>query len=208
MAAATSGRPRAPSVLARAAGVARALAPFYAANVLTLGRLAATPLVVLLLLAGRAEAAFWLFLAAAATDAADGFVAKRFNGASALGRVLDPLADKLFVGCTILTLAALGQAPAALAVLVIGRDVALALGTLLVRRRAGFRVEPLVVGKASTVAQLAFLGATIGGQAGITGLAALAVVLLPVAAALTLVSAVAYLGTGIGWARAGIARLR
>src|SRR5262245_20405166 len=99
MAVASSGRPTAAGLLARGVNAARALAPFYAANVLTLARVASIPLILAMLAYERPGSAFWLFVAAAFTDAADGFVAKRFNGVTSVGAVLDPLADKLLVGC-------------------------------------------------------------------------------------------------------------
>jgi cardiolipin synthase len=208
MAAATSGRARARSPLARGVATARLLAPFYVANGLTLLRLVGAPGVVVLLLSEQALAALALFTAAALTDAMDGFVARRFNGASPLGRLLDPLADKLLVGSVALALAALGAVPAWLAALAIGRDAALGAGALVVRRRAAFRIEPLVIGKACTLAQLLYLGAAIAERGGLAVAGPIAVVLLPIATLLTLLSAVAYLGSGIGRWHAGAAARR
>jgi cardiolipin synthase (CMP-forming) len=77
-------------------------------NLLTYGRIAAIPLIVLLLATGH-PALRWLalilYLAAAVTDFLDGYLARRWNQSSPLGRMLDPIADKLLVGALIVTFA-------------------------------------------------------------------------------------------------------
>jgi CDP-diacylglycerol--glycerol-3-phosphate 3-phosphatidyltransferase len=77
-------------------------------NLLTFARIAAIPVLVLLLLEGSDGmrwAAFTLFIAAAITDYFDGFLARRWNIISPLGRMLDPIADKLIVCAVFVTLA-------------------------------------------------------------------------------------------------------
>ena len=63
-------------------------------NVLTLSRIAAAPILILLLRDESFELALILFVLAGLTDGLDGWIAKRFNCASQLGARLDPLADK------------------------------------------------------------------------------------------------------------------
>jgi cardiolipin synthase len=141
----------------------------------------------------RPGSAFWLFVAAAFTDAADGFVAKRFNGVTSVGAVLDPLADKLLVGCLFVLLAVHGEAPIWLAAIVVVRDIGLVTGGVVLGLRSrGLPIEPLVVGKASTLAQFAFLGCGLATMAGIPVFAQLLGPLQFVTAALTLLSAGAY----------------
>lgn len=77
-------------------------------NLLTLGRIAAIPLICLLIVMGW-EPLQWLalllYIAAAVSDWLDGFLARRMNLYSALGKMLDPIADKLLVGALLITLA-------------------------------------------------------------------------------------------------------
>ena len=78
-------------------------------NILTFGRILAVPAVVLCLLWPDVDAARWtalvIFTLAAITDFFDGWLARRWNLQSALGRMLDPIADKLLVSICILMLA-------------------------------------------------------------------------------------------------------
>ena len=81
-------------------------------NLITVFRIAAVPVIATLVVIGGA-AALWaaliLYVAAAASDWLDGFLARRMNISSALGRMLDPIADKLLVGALIVVLAAMGR---------------------------------------------------------------------------------------------------
>src|SRR5678815_5329906 len=88
-------------------------------NLLTSLRLAAAPTTAGLLVAGHFNAAFGLFAVAGLSDAADGFLAKRFGLDSPLGRVLDPTADKALMLAAFVTLAILDDVPVWLAALVI-----------------------------------------------------------------------------------------
>ena len=78
-------------------------------NLLTYARIAAVPAVVACLLGGGDDArwlALGLFIAAGVTDFFDGFLARRWSQQSSLGRMLDPIADKLLVSTCLLLLAA------------------------------------------------------------------------------------------------------
>jgi len=81
-------------------------------NQLTLGRIAAIPVICLLVAWGSPPGWDWLrwlalllYIAAAITDWLDGFLARRMKLNSALGKMLDPIADKLLVGALLITLA-------------------------------------------------------------------------------------------------------
>ena len=127
-----------------------------AANLLTLIRLLCAIPVVLLVRAGAYHHAALLFLLAASSDALDGYIAKRFNGVTPVGAVLDPVADKVLMDSLFLTLAFEGHLPVWVAALVIGRDLLIVGGTLFLRLAAGrFRIEPLLLGKISTFLQIA-----------------------------------------------------
>src|SRR5258706_148067 len=97
-------------------------------NFLTALRLAAAPTTAGLLVAGHFNAAFGIFAAAGLSDAADGFLAKRFGLDSPLGRVLDPVADKALMLAAFVTLALLDDVPVWLAAIVIARDGLILLG--------------------------------------------------------------------------------
>jgi CDP-diacylglycerol--glycerol-3-phosphate 3-phosphatidyltransferase len=81
-------------------------------NLLTIGRIIAVPVICLLVVISSLSGWFWLrwlvlliYIAAAFTDWLDGFLARRMHLNSALGRMLDPIADKLLVGGLLITLA-------------------------------------------------------------------------------------------------------
>jgi cardiolipin synthase len=69
-----------------------------------------------------------LFLFGAATDWADGFVARHTDSVSKFGITADPLADRIFIGATVITLYAIGILPLLFLVIILGRDVIMALG--------------------------------------------------------------------------------
>jgi CDP-diacylglycerol--glycerol-3-phosphate 3-phosphatidyltransferase len=80
-------------------------------NVLTYARIVAVPVVVGCLLLDTDQArwiALWIYLAAAVTDFLDGWLARRWAQQSSLGRMLDPIADKLLIAAALLMLAAQG----------------------------------------------------------------------------------------------------
>ena len=129
-------------------------------NVITTLRLAAAPTTAGLLAAGHFNAAFGIFAVAGLSDAADGFLAKRFNLATPLGRILDPAADKALMLAVFATLAVLENVPLWLAATVIARD-ALILGglALAIAWRVPISVKPLIVGKICTALQVLYIGA-------------------------------------------------
>ncbi len=128
-------------------------------NMLTGLRLAAAPALVALLYRGLDSAALSIFVFAGLTDAADGYLAKRFNLMTRFGRYMDPAADKLLMLTSFLTLTALGFTPLWLTALVIVRDVAIVLGIALAHRWAlPVRVTPSFLGKVSTAVQVIYVG--------------------------------------------------
>ncbi len=127
-------------------------------NLLTALQLAAAPAFAFLLVSGADRAALGVFAFAGLTDAADGFLAKRFGIATRVGRFLDPAADKLLMFASFLTLTILGVAPLWLTLLVIARDAAIVGGILFARLFAlPIRIRPLLIGKASTAMQIAYI---------------------------------------------------
>ena len=128
-------------------------------NLLSGLRVLAAPLAAWLILAGHDGAALGLFAAAGFSDAADGFIARRWGFTSHFGARLDPLADKLLMLCCLLALLGIGMAPRWLVALVILRDFAIALGWMLARWLAlSLPVRPLTIGKATTLVQIGYIG--------------------------------------------------
>lgn len=97
-------------------------------NLITIGRVALVPFVLLLIdnyNPLRTFLASLLYMVAAGTDWLDGYLARKRNQVSTLGKFLDPLADKLIVTAVLVTLVALGRAQAWVVVVLIGRDLAI-----------------------------------------------------------------------------------
>jgi CDP-diacylglycerol--glycerol-3-phosphate 3-phosphatidyltransferase len=96
-------------------------------NTLTLFRIATIPIIVILMLYPNRISclvAAILFSAAAITDYFDGYIARRFGLVSNLGKVMDPVADKLLVSSAFIMLTALGWVPAWMVCIIIGREIA------------------------------------------------------------------------------------
>ncbi|HHO77122.1 MAG TPA: CDP-diacylglycerol--glycerol-3-phosphate 3-phosphatidyltransferase [Deltaproteobacteria bacterium] len=97
------------------------------ANALTISRIISVPVIVLLLFhdsINTSVIAAVLFLAATITDFLDGYFARKYQMESDLGKLLDPLADKLLIVSVLIMLIPLGRVPAWIAVIIIGRELA------------------------------------------------------------------------------------
>lgn len=130
------------------------------------------PVVVWLIISGEVAVAFWLFVLAGATDAVDGFVAKRFDQATLLGAYLDPVADKLLLVGVFVTLGIVEALPSWLVVLIVSRDVmiVIAFGVAYLVGRP-IRVRPLIVSKVNTASQIILAGGVLADLAGVVGIA-------------------------------------
>jgi cardiolipin synthase (CMP-forming) len=162
-------------------------------NVVTFGRLCAVPLSVWLVMEHRFAQAFFLFLAAGLSDAADGWLARRNGGGNTLGALLDPLADKALLVSMYVTLAAVKVLPDWLAILVVFREV-LIVGGIAVLSLLGQSVviRPLYVSKINTALQIVLVTAALCVSGfGITAPIVLSVLVWLVAAS-TLASGAAY----------------
>jgi len=115
------------------------------------------PVVVWAIATGRMQMAFLLFLAAAVSDAIDGFLAKRFGMMTELGAYLDPLADKVLIVSIYVTLGITAVIPLWIVILVVSRDImivgAIMLSWLVDRPVA---IRPHLISKLNTAAQIAF----------------------------------------------------
>jgi len=104
-----------------------------------------------------------LFAVAAVSDAADGYLARRFGWQSELGGLLDPIADKLLLATVFITLSFLKLVPLWLMAAAVARDVIIALGALLYRYCLGpLEVRPSMLSKFNTLCQAAFILAVVG----------------------------------------------
>jgi CDP-diacylglycerol--glycerol-3-phosphate 3-phosphatidyltransferase len=105
--------------------------------------------------AGKNWLAMGVFAGAAITDWLDGWLARRLAVTSAFGAFLDPVADKLMVAAALILLVALGRADAYLAIIIIGREIAIsALREWMAELGAGRSVAVAFVGKLKTAAQM------------------------------------------------------
>ncbi len=120
-------------------------------NALTLLRLLAIPVVLLLLFTERDVLAVTVFVLAAITDFLDGKIARRWGGTSYLGVVLDPVADRLMLSSVAMVLAIRGILPVPVVAILVGRDVFALVGSLTFRGK--IRVNK--VGKAATAVLMA-----------------------------------------------------
>lgn len=133
-------------------------------NLISLGRLMSVPVITWLVMESRMAAAFWLFVAAGATDAIDGFIAKRFDSRTELGAYLDPLADKALLVSTYVTLGITGLLPGWLVTLVVFRDLLIIGGALLIHTlRQTLTMQPLLISKLNTAAQIALAALVLAG---------------------------------------------
>jgi cardiolipin synthase len=124
-------------------------------NAITVLRFFLVPPVVILLLQERFTAALLVFGVAGFSDGLDGFLAKRFDWRSRLGGIIDPLADKLLLVSSFVTLGWLGLIPAWLVLLVILRDLVIIAGATFYHMRIEqFEAEPSIASKLNTGTQI------------------------------------------------------
>jgi cardiolipin synthase len=162
-------------------------------NLITALRIFLVVPIVWLLLQENYSGALLLFIIAGVSDGIDGLLAKNLGWTSQLGGILDPIADKLLLMGTILTLGWQGELPVWLVLLVILRDLIIVSGAVgyhyLVEP---FKAKPLLVSKLNTLAQLVLVLAVVFNK-GIASLpAALLVTLIYLTGVTTLWSGAAY----------------
>ena len=163
-------------------------------NLITLGRILLVPVVVWAIATpGAMWIAFVLFVAAGASDAVDGYLAKRFHMTTELGSYLDPLADKALIVSIYLTLGINGLIPRWLVILVVSRDI-LIVGGIMLSWVIGspLKIKPLLVSKLNTVAQIVFACVVLGSLGFNYEWPTLTLVLMGLVAVLTLLSVAAY----------------
>ena len=127
------------------------------ADGLTVGRAVLGLPLILALVAGQGGLAWGLLLLGGLSDAADGWLARRFGG-NALGAVLDPMADKALLVTMYVTLATVGVLPVWLAILVVFRDLLIVGGVIRVIPLTGVTLPFVSYGGSSLVANFVILG--------------------------------------------------
>ena len=137
--------------------------PLNAANVLTLVRISLIPVLAALLLSTLAESdllAAIVFVIASATDALDGWLARRRSEVTQFGKLMDPLADKLLITSALVSLVALYRLDAWVAMVIIAREFAVT-GLRMLAIEQGQVVSASVWGKLKTTTQVAMVLALI-----------------------------------------------
>jgi len=120
-------------------------------NVISLVRLACVPVFVWLLAAGHLLAAAILLGVLGASDWVDGWIARRFDQTSDLGKVLDPVADRILLIVAAVALIVQGSVPLLVGLLVLVREAAVSAAVLALAAAGARRIDVQWVGKAGTL---------------------------------------------------------
>lgn len=136
-------------------------------NMITLVRLGLVPVMGYYLAAEAYEIAMPIFLVAALSDFADGYIARRFKLVSTLGAALDPVADKLNMLVATVLLALQTLVPIWLAAAIVARDIVIVLGALVYRLALGHvKIAPTWLSKVNTFIEFAVLLLVMAAAAG------------------------------------------
>jgi cardiolipin synthase len=139
------------------------------------------------------QTALIVLVVAAVTDALDGFLAKRFGWMTDLGKVLDPVADKLLLVTIFITLSVVHLVPLWLTVLVVLRDVVIGTGAIAYKMRFGhINGHPTRWSKLNTLLQILYLIAVVSAAYGVAAQGGIITALAVAAAATTLISGMEY----------------
>jgi len=125
-------------------------------NILTLLRIAAIPLMAVLLMSPTKSAGFWaaaLFSLASITDWLDGYLARRMGVVTVFGKFLDPIADKLIVMAAMIMILPFGRVPAWMVLVILGREIIIT-GLRGVASSEGIVIQASDLGKFKTIFQL------------------------------------------------------
>jgi CDP-diacylglycerol--glycerol-3-phosphate 3-phosphatidyltransferase len=164
------------------------------ANQLTLARIILVPLFMVFLLVkttyGQLMAAV-VFIVAAATDILDGYIARSRKQISNLGKIIDPLADKLLISAALISLVELNLVKAWVAFIIISREFAVT-GLRTVAAAEGHVIAASPLGKLKTISQIVAVVATLIQNLPIPYLPILAKILLYFAVFITIYSGIDY----------------
>src|SRR5204862_197195 len=135
-------------------------------NFITLTRILLIPVFVVLFATptpNRSLTAALVFVVAAVTDLLDGYLARRRKQVTTLGRLLDPIADKLLISSALVSLVQLGIVPAWMVAIIIGREFAVS-GLRNIAATEGFTIEASRLGKGKMALQVAAVAGLILGR--------------------------------------------
>jgi len=133
-------------------------------NAITFSRLLLVPLVfVLIINGGNTILAFFLFALAGLTDFVDGYIARKTDTVTEFGKAIDPLVDRLLLGCGVLALFIVDLLPLWVLIFIIFRDFFLLSGLAIVRKITVVEIKIRMVGKITTAALLAGFAGLISG---------------------------------------------
>lgn len=169
------------------------MTPSQIPNAITIVRMVVAFPLLWLLLTDRFQPAFWLAILAGASDAVDGWLAKRYSWQSVVGGILDPIADKLLLSVCFVGLWWGGHLPTWLMLIVLLRDLVVGLGAAAWWRLYGsIDPSPTGISKLTTLLQLLLVAMVLGHLAGLDIAPGLVRPLLLACAGVTLVSGVDY----------------
>jgi cardiolipin synthase (CMP-forming) len=135
-------------------------------NLITGLRFALIPVLAVLLITRRYEAAFGVFVVSAISDLADGFIARRWNLATRFGAIADPVADKLTMLAVALVLASQALLPVWVAAAIVARDILIVAGALAFQLLIGrAEMAPSRLSKFNTVLEFTVLAALLADAA-------------------------------------------
>ncbi|MBT4880034.1 MAG: CDP-alcohol phosphatidyltransferase family protein [Alphaproteobacteria bacterium] len=132
-------------------------------NLISIARLLSAPLIVWLILDDRMVIAFWVFIAAGASDAIDGYIARILKARTELGTYLDPLADKALLVAVCITLGQKAYLESWIVILVVSRDVLIIGGAMLMSLIGkSIKMQPITISKLNTVCQIMLILLVLG----------------------------------------------
>lgn len=167
-------------------------------NVITIARIAMVPAIIWGLFTEQFLLAFILFTIAGASDFIDGWLARFQKIQTVFGAFWDPIADKLLMGSTYLTLGILGHIPLWLVLLVIFRDLFIVGGIAIARMlKHKFHIAPLMISKINTLVQICLVILVLADLAFVLGLDITRDLAYITVAATTIISTFAYLIYGV-----------
>jgi cardiolipin synthase len=173
-------------------------------NVLCVLRMLMAVPVAILLMGGLFDATLLVFGVAAISDGLDGYLAKRFNWTSELGKALDPLADKILLVSAFITLSIVSRQPGGAALIpmwivvpVVARDVIITLGAIAYVNVIGplTEAQPTIISKLNTLFQIGYVLAVVAAAALAVEWDTLIVVLATLVLVTTVASGIDYIAT-------------
>ena len=168
-------------------------------NIVTLGRVILVPVIFWLLVSGHTRWAFFAFVIAGISDAADGFLAKRLKLQTELGAYLDPLADKLLIVSIYIALGVARELPSWLVIMVVSRDILIVLGVVLAWMVGQqVTIRPLAISKWNTAAQIMLASLVLADSGFTLGLDNLRALMVWITGTTTLLSLAAYVREWLG----------